>query len=325
MSGKTTTIKIVLAALLSLVGLSVVDVGQAYGAAPTVTSVSPSSGSANGSLIDGTDVTVIGTGFGTLAENVTSIKFNGVSASFASGSGSGSSATQIKSVVVPPAATSTAAVNVQVTTTGGTATGTDVYTYTWTAAPTVTAVGQEAVTATSQVGSVVTVTAAGTWTAGQDVSLAGFVNNLTSGVVPVVTGGTGSFTIHFAGTMNGGLPSNGVVSPTPAGAVGTTAGGTSVVIIGTNLGGPSAVHFGSTAATSFTVVSGTELTAVAPAGAVGPVDVSVTTPDATSATSASGSDTYSYVTTPTVTGVTTVSNPAGGPTGGGTQVTITGT
>ncbi|MGD0881915.1 MAG: putative Ig domain-containing protein [Acidimicrobiales bacterium] len=51
----------------------------------------------------------------------------------------------------------------------------------------------------------------------------------------------------------------------------------------------------------------------------------MTTPDATSATSASGSDTYSYVTTPTVTGVTTVADPAGGPTGGGTQVTITGT
>ncbi|MGD0882394.1 MAG: IPT/TIG domain-containing protein, partial [Acidimicrobiales bacterium] len=249
MPGKNAVVKVVLAALLSLVGLSVVGVGQAYGAAPLISAVTPATGTANG----GTSVVIAGTGFGSAAADVTSVTFGGVPASYTWVSGVKVDAT------VPVATSSTAAVDVVVTVSGVNSTpkaaGDNVYTYTWTAAPTVTAVGQEAVTATSQVGSLVTVTAAGTWTAGQDVSLAGFVNNLTTGVVPVVTGGTGSFTINFAGTMNGGLPSNGVVSPTPAGAVGTTAGGTSVVIIGTNLGGPSAVHFGSTAATSFTVVS----------------------------------------------------------------------
>ena len=75
---------------------------------------------------------------------------------------------------------STAAVNVIVTNTLLTVSTTStcsanpgcVYTYTW-APPTVTAVGLIPVTATSQTGSVVTVTAAGTWTAGQEVTSAG--------------------------------------------------------------------------------------------------------------------------------------------------------
>ncbi|MGA2837060.1 MAG: IPT/TIG domain-containing protein, partial [Acidimicrobiales bacterium] len=310
MSVKSAIAKIALAALLSLFGLSVVGVGQAYGAGPTVKSLTPATGTANG----GTSVVIVGTGF----TGATSVTFAGQAAtSFTVTSGSHITA------VTPPALTSTATADVVVTVGGVQSTpaapGDNVYTYTWTAAPTVTAVGQTAVTATSETSNVVTVTAAGTWTAGQEVSLAGFVNGLTTGVVPVLSGGTGSFTISFAGAIVTGDPGTGVVSPTPAGAVGTVAGGTPVVITGTNLGGASAVDFGSTAATSFTIVSGTEITAVAPAGTVGPVDITVTTPYSTSATSSA--DTYSYITTPTVTGVTTVASPAGGPAGGGTQVT----
>ncbi len=189
------------------------------------------------------------------------------------------------------------------------------------------AVGLIAASAGAQVGTVVPITAAGTWTAGQNVSLAGFTNgttsgNLPSGIYPIVTGGSGSFTVNNAGTTTG--TSTGTVSPTPAGGVGPIAGGTSVVIEGTDLGGASAVTFGGTPATTFTVNSGTRITATAPAGTAGPVDVAVTTPFSTSTTTPS-SDTYTYLDTPTVTGTTAVASPAGGPTGGGTSVTIAGT
>lgn len=75
---------------------------------------------------------------------------------------------------------------------------------------------------------------------------------------------------------------------------GPLAGGTSVTITGTDFLGATAVSFGSVAASSFTVNSDTQITAVAPASsAVGPVDVTVTTPAGTSATGPA--DRFSYV------------------------------
>jgi hypothetical protein len=130
---------------------------------------------------------------------------------------------------------------------------------------------------------------------------------------------------------------------------GPAAGGTSVVITGTNFVGVTAVRFGAIAATSFTVNSPTQITAVAPAvttpapsvtginptsgpagtsvtitgtnflgGAAGPVNVTVTTASGTSAAAAGNQFTYTD-TTPTVTGLNPTSGPAG------TSVTITGT
>jgi len=77
------------------------------------------------------------------------------------------------------------------------------------------------------------------------------------------------------------------ISPTS----GPAAGGTSVIITGSNLNGATAVRFGATAASSFTVNSPTQITATAPAG-TGTVDVTVTTADGTSATTAAGRFTY---------------------------------
>jgi gliding motility-associated-like protein len=99
---------------------------------------------------------------------------------------------------------------------------------------------------------------------------------------------------------------------------GPTGGGTSVTITGTNFSGTTAVTFGATAATGFTVNSATQITATAPAG-TGTVDVRITTSGGTSATSAS--DQFTYVARPTVTAL----SPTSGPTVGGTSVTITGT
>jgi hypothetical protein len=93
-------------------------------------------------------------------------------------------------------------------------------------------------------------------------------------------------------------------------------GGTTVTITGTDFTGATAVMFGTNAATSVVVVSATSITAVAPAG-MGTVDVTVTTPEGTSAIVTA--DEYTYA--PTVTGL----SPNHGPAFGGNDVTITGT
>jgi hypothetical protein len=74
-----------------------------------------------------------------------------------------------------------------------------------------------------------------------------------------------------------------ISSVTPAG--GPPAGGTTVTITGTGLKGATAVFFGGAAAASSMVSSDTQINAVSPAGS-GTVDVTVTTPAGTSATSA---------------------------------------
>jgi hypothetical protein len=65
-----------------------------------------------------------------------------------------------------------------------------------------------------------------------------------------------------------------------------------VTITGTNLTGASAVKFGGAAAARFAVNGATSITAIAPAGAAGTVDVTVTTGNGTSATS--GADHFTY-------------------------------
>ena len=97
---------------------------------------------------------------------------------------------------------------------------------------------------------------------------------------------------------------------------GPASGGTLVTITGTGFTRTTVVDFGTVATTSFTVSSDSSLTVASPAG-TGTVDVTVTTPSGTSATSTSDQFTYS----PTVTGI----SPAAGPLGGGKLVTISGT
>ena len=100
---------------------------------------------------------------------------------------------------------------------------------------------------------------------------------------------------------------------------GAPAGGNTVTINGTAFTGATAVQFGSMAATSFTVVSATQITATAPAESAGQINITVTA-GGTSPTSAA--DYYTFVSSPpTVTAV----SPIVGPLGGGNTVTITGT
>ena len=100
---------------------------------------------------------------------------------------------------------------------------------------------------------------------------------------------------------------------------GPLVGGTTVTITGTGFTGATTVMFGIINASSFTVNSATNITAISPAGSAGIVDITVTTPGGTSATSPA--DQFTYAPVPAVTSIT----PTSGPLVGGTTVTVTGT
>jgi len=94
-------------------------------------------------------------------------------------------------------------------------------------------------------------------------------------------------------TFNGGYTY--VSMPTISGlsvSTGPVSGGTTVIITGTNLSGVGSVDFGPTAATSFTVTSATQITAVSPAGVAGAVNVRVTSWGGTSDVSLADEFTY---------------------------------
>jgi len=135
------------------------------------------------------------------------------------------------------------------------------------------------------------------------------VGQTTTGFTYVVPADTPD-TLHFGGTLFPGDSVAGACVNAPAPTVssvapntGTAIGGTSTVITGTSFTFATAVTFGGTAATSFTVNSSTQITAVAPAHAAGAADVVVTN-NVGSGTLASGF-TYSNV----ATSVTLTSSP----------------
>lgn len=145
-------------------------------------------------------------------------------------------------------------------------------------------------------------------------NLSGAVDvTVTSSQGTSATGSADQFTYITAAA-----PSVTSISPTS----GPASGGTSVTITGTGFNGATKVSFGSTAASNFNVDSDTQITATSPAANLsGAVDVTVTTPNGTSATNSADQFTYITAAAPTVTGI----NPTSGPASGGTSVTITGT
>ncbi len=276
-------------------------------AAPTVTSLSPNTGTTSG----GTAVTINGTNL----VGVTTVLFGTVAAT----SFNIISATQI--VAIAPAVTA-GVVNVTITNAGGSATG--AYTYS-AAAPSIAALSP--VSGTTAGGTSVVIT--GTNFIGTTAVTFGGVNATSfvvnsatqitavtpprapgSATVAVVTPG-GTITTNFTYSS---LPTATTLSPTS----GTTSGGVTVTINGTNFIGATGVTFGGTNAASFTVVSATQITAVTPARVAGAVTVDVITPGGI----ARASDVFTFVAaTPTVTSFT----PNSGSTGGATSVLITGT
>ncbi|MBF6208055.1 DUF3494 domain-containing protein [Streptomyces gardneri] len=138
-------------------------------------------------------------------------------------------------------------------------------------------------------------------------------------VAPAHAAGTVLVTVTTAvGTSNGvaftyiAVPTLASVTPNS----GPPSGGTVVVLTGTGLTGATAVSFGGTPATLFTVNSDTQITVLTPAHAAGTVQVTVTTPGGTSNGVA-----FTYIAVPTLISVT----PSSGPPSGGTVVVLTGT
>ncbi|WP_219823109.1 IPT/TIG domain-containing protein [Nocardia nova] len=274
-----------------------------YAGVPSLTSVSPNQGSTSG----GTSVTLTGTNL----SGATAVRFGTTAASFTV-----VSATQITATA--PAGTGT--VQVTVTTPVGTSNG---ISYTYVQVPSLTSLSPSSGPAAG--GTTITLTGAnlaGATAVRFGTTAASFTVVSATQITASAPAGTGTVQVTVttpAGTSNGisytyaAMPSLTGVSPNQ----GPTSGGNTVTLTGTNLSGATAVRFGTSAALSFTVVSATQITAVAPPGGAGAVDVTVVTPGGSSTVASS----YFYLNVPTLTGIA----PTSGPLAGGATVVLTGT
>ncbi|MBE7184515.1 MAG: autotransporter domain-containing protein [Methylobacterium mesophilicum] len=255
--------------------------------APTVSSIAPSGGSTGG----GTPVTIAGTNF--VNGNTYTVTFGAttVAATYAS-------ATTLTATT--PAGTGTVQVTVTNTSTGQAGTGSASYTY---AVPTVTALNVTSGPASQPRAVTITGTnftpSATVAIDGQSATSVSYVNvTQLNATLPSRPAGTYSVRVTTGSVTTAANPPADqytyVAAPTLTSATpnsGTTLGGTSVTITGTNLTAATAVIFGGAAAQSYVVNSATQITAVTPSGQAGTSDVSVTTPGGT-ATLASA---YTYV------------------------------
>ncbi|MFG3308937.1 IPT/TIG domain-containing protein [Streptomyces wuyuanensis] len=273
-----------------------------YRGAPVLSGLSPGLGPTAG----GNSVTIAGTGF----LGATSVLFGGSSASF----------TVVSSTQITATAPAGAAGSVQVSVTGPGGTG-NTLPYGYMAAPTLSGLSPNQ--GPTSGGNVVTLTGtalAGTTAVRFGSTPAAFTvvsaTQVTATAPPGTTGGV-QVSVTSPGGTSGGLSYQYRATPTLSAVTpgqGPTAGGNSVTLTGTGLSSTTAVRFGGTSA-PFTVVSASQITATAPAGAEGSVQVSVTGHGGTS-----GGVTYFYRSAPVLSGV----SPAQGPTAGGNSVTLTG-
>ncbi|MGH3798231.1 MAG: IPT/TIG domain-containing protein, partial [Pseudonocardiaceae bacterium] len=247
-----------------------------YAAAPTVTSVTPNNGPASG----GTPVLITGTNL----TGTTTVTFGGTPAP----TFTVVNPTQIFALTPPDVA---GPAQVVVTTACG-GTSTDLVDFTYTAAPTVTSVtpndgttdgGDTVIIDGANFTGTTSVTFGGTPALFFIVASVNQVQAITPPhaagpaqvVVTTAAGGSSTDVVTFTYTI-------GPVVTTLIPDTGPAAGGTSVTIAGDNFTGATSVTFGGIPATSFTVDAATQITATAPAHAVGPAQVVVTTPSGTS-------------------------------------------
>jgi hypothetical protein len=297
-----------------------------YGAAaPTVTSISPNSGTTQGNNL----VTITGTGF----SGTPLVSINGVAASNVILV----NATTITALAPPGSGTNDPVV---VTTSIGPSAPANIYSY---IAPPPPAAGTPTITGGGGGGGISP--SSGPTSGGTIITITGTnltgTTGVTIGGVPATLVTVVNGTTVTAKTPPGTLGPKDVVVTTPGGtatstggftyvalpptvtavnpSTGTSLGGTSVTITGTNFTGATAVTFGGTNVSSYTVVNATTITAKTPAHAGGLVNVAVTTGAGTSPTA----NLFTYVAPlpPTVTAI----SPNHGDVGGNTAVTITGT
>jgi len=291
---------------------------------PTVTSVSPNAGPLTG----GHFVVVKGTGFN---NSLVYVAFGNIQVSY----------TQVlvvnntELIVSPPTSPTGGTVDVTVQNFNGTSATSPADQYTFTNLPTVSAVSP--IAGTPAGGNTVTVTGSGfdpvnkpsvNFGANTITPANVTVNSPTSLSVPAPSG-TDHTTVDVTVTDQFGQTSPTSAAdhytyadaPTVTGVspdLGSIAGGTHVTISGTDLGPVTGVSFGSTPVPmgNFTANADGTVTATAPPGSGGQVDITVTTPLGTSAITKS--DLFTYADTPAVTGVKVNSGP------GGTVVTVNG-
>ncbi|UGQ35176.1 putative Ig domain-containing protein [Janthinobacterium sp. PLB04] len=261
-----------------------------YVPAPAITSISPTAGPLGGGTtvsINGSDLT-----------GATAVTFGGVAATGYTVNG----ASQITATAPP----GTGTVDVRVTTAGGTSAivGADKFTYA--AVPVVSSISP---TAGPLVGGT-TVTINGSDLTGATavtfggVAATGYTVNNASQITATAPAGTGTVDVRV--TTAGGtsviagadkftyaaVPVVSGISPS----FGSVAGGASVIITGLNFSGVTAVKFGANNASGFTFNNATQITATAPSGIAGTVDVTVTTAGGTSVTSLA--DQFTFVALP---------------------------
>ncbi len=286
--------------------------------APTVTSVSPSSGGASGGT-----VTITGTNF----TDVTAVNFGSVLAA-------SSVVVNTTTITADYGPSTPGTVHVTVTTADGGTSGTSAADqFTFKAAPTITSISPSS--GPTAGGTTVTITGtsftnggvaevyfgsvlATSWTINSATSITA-ISPAGSGTVDItVLGASGTSAISPADKFTYSATAPAITSIAPIN--GPTTGGTAVAITGVNFTGTTAVKFGSINAASFIVNNATSITATSPAGS-GAVHVTVTTPAGTSPTSTADQFTYGAAALPPT--VTSVSPSSGGASGG--NVTITGT
>jgi hypothetical protein len=285
------------------------------GVSPTVTSVTPPTGSGSG----GTSVTISGTNF-----------VSGATVTFGTAAATGVVVVNGTTITATTPAQPAGPVTVTVTN-PNTKSGTLASGFTYTApAPTVSSVAPSSGPAVG--GTSITITGAN-FVTGASVTIGGAsatgvnVVNSTSitATTPAGSAGAASVVVTNSDTQSGTL-TNGFtyLAPPPtvtnvAPGTGSTIGGTLITITGTNFVAGATVSVGGSAATGVTVVNATTITASTPAGAAGTVSVTVTNADGQGASLANA---FTYnVTAPTISSV----SPNTGLTTGGTPITITGT
>lgn len=292
---------------------------------PAISSVSPSSGPAEG----GTLVTILGSEFGAGAE----VSFGATQATVTA-----QTATSL-TVIAPPGPAGPVPVTVA-NADGGATTAVASFVYSAspepTSTPTISGVAPSSGPAAGgtsvvligtdfQAGATVLVGGvAATVTSNTETSLTAVTPAHGAGIVGVTLtnpdGGTYALPAAFTYLATQAPVSDPVVtSVTPAS--GPTTGGTSVTLSGTNFQAGAAVLFRGVAGT-VTSLTPTSIRVTSPAGAAGAAEITVANPDGGSSTMAAA---FTYVqaavTAPTISTIV----PATGPTTGGTVVTITGT
>ena len=290
--------------------------GFTYAAALTVTGVNPANGPSSG----GTSVTLTGTNFLAGA----SVGFGGISAT----SVNVLSPSQITAVTP----SGSGIVNVTVVNPGGeTATLASGFTYdppkTVSTAPVISSISPSSGGASGGTTVVITGT---NFQAGATVSVGGAspsrVEVISAAQISIITAAHSPGPVNIVVTNPDGQSTTAtsaftylgltIKSITPSS--GSTTGGTTVSILGTQFASGIAVTFGTLNASSVTVISSTQLQAVAPAQGTGVVDVRVTNSNGETATLFGA---FTYEPPPTVTSMSREVGSAAG----GTVVVFTGT